>query len=254
MSTIRFSRFALLEIRDVPIPWQTPFASISAGTSVSRSPMTLRNSRSSGAPRSRSRSRRSSSTTCARAGFTGATRIRWPRPSSPIRASSRRRSPASSGWALFCDCDFLWLGDIAGLAAYAKGPKAVYCVQHDYRPKEKTKMDGAVQTVYPRKNWSSLMLFNCDHPSVRALTPEVVNRESGAYLHRMQWVADDGHRRAAGRMELARRLEREAGAAARRAPCISPAAGRGSSSGRTSTTAICGARSATICCSRKATL
>ena len=52
-------------------------------------------------------------------------------------------------------------------------------------------MDGAVQTVYPRKNWSSLMLFNCDHPAVRALTPEVVNRESGAYLHRMQWVADE---------------------------------------------------------------
>ena len=52
-------------------------------------------------------------------------------------------------------------------------------------------MDGAVQTVYPRKNWSSLMLFNCDHPAVRSLTPDVVNRESGAYLHRMQWVADE---------------------------------------------------------------
>ena len=96
-----------------------------------------------------------------------------------------------SGWALFCDCDFLFLGDIAGLAAYTRTPKAVYCVQHDYVPKETTKMDGAVQTVYPRKNWSSLMLFNCDHPSVRSLTLDVVNRESGAYLHRMQWVADD---------------------------------------------------------------
>jgi hypothetical protein len=95
-----------------------------------------------------------------------------------------------SGWALFCDCDFLWLGDIAGLAAYTRTPKAVYCVQHDYVPKETTKMDGAVQTVYPRKNWSSLMLFNCDHPAVRQLTPDVVNRESGAYLHRMQWVDD----------------------------------------------------------------
>src|SRR5262245_5831432 len=95
------------------------------------------------------------------------------------------------GWALFCDCDFLFLSDIATLASYAKGEKAVYCVQHDYRPTEKTKMDGAVQTVYPRKNWSSLMLFNCDHPSVRSLTLDVVNRESGAYLHRMQWVADD---------------------------------------------------------------
>lgn len=95
------------------------------------------------------------------------------------------------GWALFCDCDFLWLGDIAGLAEYTKTPKAVYCVQHDYTPKETTKMDGAVQTAYPRKNWSSLMLFNCDHPSVKALTPELVNRESGAYLHRFQWVKDE---------------------------------------------------------------
>jgi hypothetical protein len=95
------------------------------------------------------------------------------------------------GWALFCDCDFLWLGDIGGLNDFMKTPKAVYCVQHDYTPKEKTKMDGAVQTNYPRKNWSSLMLFNCDHPSVRGLTPEVVNRETGAYLHRMQWVADE---------------------------------------------------------------
>ncbi len=28
-----------------------------------------------------------------------------------------------SGWALFCDCDFLWLGDIAGLANYAQGAR-----------------------------------------------------------------------------------------------------------------------------------
>ena len=96
-----------------------------------------------------------------------------------------------SGWALFCDSDFLWLGDIAGLIEYTRTPKAVFCVQHDYRPSDTVKMDGAVQTAYPRKNWSSLMLFNCEHPSVRGLTPDVVNRETGAYLHRMQWVADD---------------------------------------------------------------
>ena len=45
--------------------------------------------------------------------------------------------------------------------------KAVYCVQHDYRPKERVKMDGKVQTTYPRKNWSSFMLFNCEHPSTQ---------------------------------------------------------------------------------------
>lgn len=95
------------------------------------------------------------------------------------------------GWALFCDCDFLFLGDIAELKRFADPAKAVYCVQHDYKPQEGVKMDGKIQTVYPRKNWSSFMLFNCAHPSTRRLTPDVVNRETGAYLHRMQWAEDD---------------------------------------------------------------
>lgn len=95
------------------------------------------------------------------------------------------------GWALFCDCDFLWLADVAELVALADDRYAVMCVQHDHRPTEATKMDGAKQTVYPRKNWSSLVLYNCGHPANRVLTHEVVNRETGAYLHRFQWLADD---------------------------------------------------------------
>jgi hypothetical protein len=107
---------------------------------------------------------------------------------------SRFLTPALAkfdGLALFCDCDFLWLADVAELFAAVDPGKAVHCVKHDYRPTETTKMDGKQQTLYPRKNWSSLMLFNCSHPSVRSLTPEVVNRESGAYLHQMKWAADD---------------------------------------------------------------
>jgi hypothetical protein len=96
-----------------------------------------------------------------------------------------------SGWALFCDCDFLWLSDVNELMRYEDSSKAVLCVQHDYRPKETTKMDGKAQSAYPRKNWSSLMLFNCNHPALRVLTPEVVNSETGAYLHRMEWVSND---------------------------------------------------------------
>ncbi|MEO1001240.1 MAG: glycosyltransferase, partial [Pseudomonadota bacterium] len=95
-----------------------------------------------------------------------------------------------SGWAIFCDCDFLFTADVAGLWDLRDETKAVMCVHHDHRPSEAVKMDGAKQTVYPRKNWSSLMLFNCDHPSTRRLTPEVVNRETGAYLHRMAWADD----------------------------------------------------------------
>lgn len=95
------------------------------------------------------------------------------------------------GWALFCDCDFLWLADIAELIALIDDRYAVMCVQHDHRPKESTKMEGAVQTRYPRKNWSSMVLYNCGHAANRALTAEIVNRESGAFLHRFQWLDDD---------------------------------------------------------------
>lgn len=95
------------------------------------------------------------------------------------------------GWAIFVDCDFLFHGDVAELRQYMDPAYAVLCVQHDYQPKDSVKMDGKPQTAYPRKNWSSFMLFNCDHPSTRQLTVERVNAETGAYLHRMQWARDE---------------------------------------------------------------
>ena len=95
------------------------------------------------------------------------------------------------GWVLFCDCDFLWLADVADLFALADDRFAVMCVPHDHRPPETRKMENAVQTQYPRKNWSSLVLYNCGHPANAALTPELVNRESGAFLHQFQWLDDD---------------------------------------------------------------
>ncbi len=94
------------------------------------------------------------------------------------------------GWALFCDCDFLWLGDVAELWALRDPRYAVMCVQHDHRPPESTKMDGRAQTLYPRKNWSSLMLLNCGHPANGPLTAVMANRESGGFLHRFKWLDD----------------------------------------------------------------
>lgn len=52
-------------------------------------------------------------------------------------------------------------------------------------------MDGVVQTVYPRKNWSSMVLYNCGHVKNRVLSPEVVNSQTGSYLHRFKWLNDD---------------------------------------------------------------
>lgn len=100
-----------------------------------------------------------------------------------------------SGWAVFCDCDFLFRGDIAGLLDYADGAKACFVVPHDYRPTESVKMNNQPQHTYPRKNWSSFMLINCEHEQVKRLTPEIVNIATPSYLHRFEWLTDDviGH-------------------------------------------------------------
>ncbi len=94
------------------------------------------------------------------------------------------------GFAVFVDCDFLFLSDIQEVLTEVDPFKAVSVVQHDYKPTEATKMDGCIQYAYPRKNWSSFMVFNLEHPAVRALTPEVVNTETPAYLHRFEWLKD----------------------------------------------------------------
>jgi lipopolysaccharide biosynthesis glycosyltransferase len=97
---------------------------------------------------------------------------------------------AHDGWSLFLDCDFLLTKDVTELALSLDQDRALHVVQHDYTPRSAVKMDGAKQTVYPRKNWSSFMLFNGCHPAVKALTPPVVNNQSPAYLHRFEWLND----------------------------------------------------------------
>ena len=96
------------------------------------------------------------------------------------------------GWALFMDCDMILTTDIKELFDQADDKYAVMCVHHDYKVKEEFKMDGQKQTIYPRKNWSSVMLFNCEHPSNKALTQDLVNNPeiNGAYLHRFSWLKD----------------------------------------------------------------
>jgi len=94
------------------------------------------------------------------------------------------------GYAIFVDCDFLFLTDIRGVLDQIDPSKAVSVVKHDYQPTDTHKMDGCVQYAYPRKNWSSLIVFNCAHPGVRALTPTVVNTAEPAYLHRFSWLND----------------------------------------------------------------
>lgn len=97
----------------------------------------------------------------------------------------------TAGWALFMDGDMLARTNIARVTDGLDLKKAVYCVKHNHVPTSTVKMDGQTQTQYSRKNWSSFVLFNCDHPSNRDLTPDVVNMLPGRDLHRFCWLKDD---------------------------------------------------------------
>jgi lipopolysaccharide biosynthesis glycosyltransferase len=95
------------------------------------------------------------------------------------------------GWAIFCDCDIIWMLDPAEIMKYADEKYAVMVVKHDYTPPEGLKMDGQKQLPYPRKNWSSVILWNCGHPSNKKVTPDLVNTETGQYLHRFNWLKNE---------------------------------------------------------------
>ena len=93
------------------------------------------------------------------------------------------------GKAIFMDNDMLCLGDVKELDDLDMSQHALRVVQHDYQPANGVKMYGCVQTSYPRKNWSSLMLMNC--AKLRLWTKDVVETQTGAYLHRFQDIADE---------------------------------------------------------------
>jgi len=115
------------------------------------------------------------------------------------------------GDAIFMDSDMLCLADIyevmdvverdrrtrveerrnqasRGLRSNAAEP-AVYVCQHDYASTATVKFLNQINVPYPRKNWSSFMVFDCVR--CKALTPARVNILSGLELHRFSWL-DDG--------------------------------------------------------------
>lgn len=95
------------------------------------------------------------------------------------------------GYSIFMDCDMLCRVDINDVMLYplAHPDKAVFVCQHDYQNTTKTKFLGQAQTMYPRKNWSSFMLFN--NAKCTSLTPDFINTATGLQLHRFQWTTDE---------------------------------------------------------------
>lgn len=94
------------------------------------------------------------------------------------------------GWALFLDCDMLFTDSVWRLSDYADESKGIVCYKHNHNPEARIKMDGQPQSGYFRKNWSSFMLINCEHPKNRILTPQWVNEADGGEMHSMCWLQD----------------------------------------------------------------
>lgn len=93
--------------------------------------------------------------------------------------------------ALYCDCDFLFTQDVDKILEDCKFnylDNAVWVVKHSYMPKGKSKMDKQKQITYPRKNWCSLMLFDCYDINTKKLVPELINKVEIPYLNELHWA------------------------------------------------------------------
>jgi lipopolysaccharide biosynthesis glycosyltransferase len=96
-----------------------------------------------------------------------------------------------TGWAIFADGDMVCQRDIKELWDLKDESKALLVVKHEYQTKAHQKYLGNINENYPRKNWSSVILWNCKHPKHKILTPEFVANQTGKYLHRFSWLDDD---------------------------------------------------------------
>ena len=96
-----------------------------------------------------------------------------------------------SGRAIFIDGDMIVRGDIVELYNSLPLSMDVAVVKHDYQTRQTEKYMGAKNENYPRKNWSSVIVWNCNSYPNRKLTPEFVMKSSGAYLHRFSWLDDE---------------------------------------------------------------
>jgi len=97
---------------------------------------------------------------------------------------------AYQGHAIYIDGDMVVLDDITKLDKLFSDVFAVQVVKHDYQTTQSIKYFGAKNENYPRKNWSSVILWNCKHEANRLLTPGYVQQNTGAHLHRFTWLSD----------------------------------------------------------------
>ena len=94
------------------------------------------------------------------------------------------------GYSLFVDCDFIISDDVAKLLKIVKSnpKKVLWCVKHNYIPKNKIKFLNEEQLIYSKKNWSSFVIYN--NKKCKILTPTFIEKANGLYLHQFRWTKD----------------------------------------------------------------
>lgn len=97
------------------------------------------------------------------------------------------------GYGIFLDCDMMLRCDISEMLSVIneQPDKAVYVVKHSYEPKDNIKYLNNAQYKYPRKNWSSVVLWNAEHEANKLVTEDYVNTASAMDLHRFNWLKDE---------------------------------------------------------------
>jgi len=93
------------------------------------------------------------------------------------------------GYALFCDNDFLWRVDPREVSRYL-GDKPISVVKHDDYKVNSNKMNGVNNKSYPKKNWSSLMLFNCSRLN-RKLSKKYLDNATASQLHEFKFLNEN---------------------------------------------------------------
>jgi lipopolysaccharide biosynthesis glycosyltransferase len=96
-----------------------------------------------------------------------------------------------TGHAIFIDGDMIVRTDIAELWDLRDSAMGVQVVKHNYETRMTEKYLGSKNENYPRKNWSSVIIWNCQNPANQQLTPDFVQKSTGAELHRFTWIRDD---------------------------------------------------------------
>lgn len=93
------------------------------------------------------------------------------------------------GWALYMDSDMMVRKDLSDLWDMRDDTKTVQVVKHNSKYYQTTKFNNNIQIDYERKNWSSLILFNCE--KCTALSLDYINTTPGLNLHKFSWTQDN---------------------------------------------------------------